>query len=211
MPKRYALTLVAVAILALFIGVWTAILYQTVEAALVGSTATIQQGLTVAGGTVSTLIASLTAASLGFSVADAREKKLQDFLRDNPPQAQTDAQRGRPRIALSRWGFGGQRETGATPSSVGTETAEELTDSAREITKLRPSELTGLTPMTIAAIVTYLAVGIAVLVVWLFYDAIAPEIVGGFALSVVGWLIGSASLVFETRDAASGAEGGVSA
>jgi hypothetical protein len=50
---------------------------------------------------------------------------------------------------------------------------------------------------TYVGILVYLAVGLAVFVTWLVKEQTAPEVVIAFALSLLGWLIGAASVVFK--------------
>jgi len=168
-PRKYALTLIGIVTILLFLGVWAAILIQAVTAAQAGNVATIQDGLTVAGGTVSTLIASLTAAAIGFSIAEAKvenEEKLKALL-----------------------------------AEPGTRSIVQTADQAVEVSQFKASDLAdGFTPLTIAAILSYLLVGLAVLVVWLALDVLSPAIVSGFALSLIGWLVGAAGIVFEKGD-----------
>jgi hypothetical protein len=50
---------------------------------------------------------------------------------------------------------------------------------------------------TYVGIAVYLLVGFAVFITWLVKEQTAPEIVIAFALSLLGWLIGAASVVFK--------------
>lgn len=50
---------------------------------------------------------------------------------------------------------------------------------------------------TVIAVFAYLAVGIAVLLTWMLRPASAPELVSAFALSLLGWLLGAGSVVFQ--------------
>lgn len=50
---------------------------------------------------------------------------------------------------------------------------------------------------TYVGILVYLLVGLAVFVSWLVKEQTAPEVVIAFALSLLGWLIGAASVVFK--------------
>jgi hypothetical protein len=50
---------------------------------------------------------------------------------------------------------------------------------------------------TYVGILVYLVVGLAVFVTWLVKEQTAPEVVIAFALSLLGWLIGAASVVFK--------------
>lgn len=63
-----------------------------------------------------------------------------------------------------------------------------------------PSEVTAkLSGRIIAAIVVYLAVGLAVLLLWLAKGTASTDLIGAFALSLLGWLIGAAGVVFQTE------------
>lgn len=50
---------------------------------------------------------------------------------------------------------------------------------------------------TYVGIAVYLLVGFAVFITWLVKEQTAPEVVIAFALSLLGWLIGAASVVFK--------------
>jgi len=63
-----------------------------------------------------------------------------------------------------------------------------------------PSEVTArLSGRIIAAIVVYLAVGLLVLLLWLAKGTASTDLIGAFALSLLGWLIGAAGVVFQTE------------
>jgi hypothetical protein len=63
-----------------------------------------------------------------------------------------------------------------------------------------PSEVTSrLSGRIIAAVVVYLAMGLLVLLLWLAKGAAATDLIGAFALSLLGWLIGAAGVVFQTE------------
>jgi hypothetical protein len=67
-------------------------------------------------------------------------------------------------------------------------------------TAFNPAEVTArLSGRIIAAIVVYLAVGLLVLLVWLAKGTASTDLVGAFALSLLGWLIGAAGVVFQTE------------
>lgn len=55
---------------------------------------------------------------------------------------------------------------------------------------------TRLSGATYAAIFAYLAVGLAVFITWLVKQSVAPEVLTAFALSLLGWLIGAAGVIF---------------
>ena len=83
-----------------------------------------------------------------------------------------------------------QREPGR-PSGPGT-TASTVA--------FNPSEVTArLSGRIVAAIVVYLAVGLAVLLLWLAKGTASTDLIGAFALSLLGWLIGAAGVVFQTE------------
>lgn len=63
-----------------------------------------------------------------------------------------------------------------------------------------PSDVTArLSGRIIAAIVVYLAVGLLVLLLWLAKGTASTDLIGAFALSLLGWLIGAAGVVFQTE------------
>lgn len=65
-----------------------------------------------------------------------------------------------------------------------------------------PSEVTArLSGRIIAAIVVYLTVGMLVLLLWLAKGTASTDLIGAFALSLLGWLIGAAGVVFQTEKA----------
>ena len=65
---------------------------------------------------------------------------------------------------------------------------------------INPSDVTArLSGRIIAAIIVYLAVGLAVLLLWLAKGTASTDLIGAFALSLLGWLIGAAGVVFQTE------------
>lgn len=63
-----------------------------------------------------------------------------------------------------------------------------------------PAEVTArLSGRIIAAIVVYLAVGLLVLLLWLVKGTASTDLIGAFALSLLGWLVGAAGVVFQTE------------
>ncbi|MCU1518211.1 MAG: hypothetical protein JWQ75_2932 [Pseudarthrobacter sp.] len=63
-----------------------------------------------------------------------------------------------------------------------------------------PGEVTArLSGRIIAAVVVYLAMGLLVLLLWLVKGTAATDLIGAFALSLLGWLIGAAGVVFQTE------------
>jgi hypothetical protein len=72
----------------------------------------------------------------------------------------------------------------------------------RNNTLFNPSEVTArLSGRIVAAIVVYLAVGLLVLLLWLAKGTASTDLIGAFALSLLGWLIGAAGVVFQTEKA----------
>lgn len=51
----------------------------------------------------------------------------------------------------------------------------------------------------VAAVMVYLAIGLLVLLLWLFKGTASTDLIGAFALSLMGWLIGAAGVVFQTE------------
>jgi hypothetical protein len=71
---------------------------------------------------------------------------------------------------------------------------------AAGVLAFNPSGITGrLSGRIVAAIVVYLAVGLAVLLLWLAKGTASTDLIGAFALSLLGWLIGAAGVVFQTE------------
>lgn len=67
-------------------------------------------------------------------------------------------------------------------------------------TAVNPSDVTArLSGRIIAAIIVYLAMGLAVLLLWLAKGTASTDLIGAFALSLLGWLIGAAGVVFQTE------------
>lgn len=65
---------------------------------------------------------------------------------------------------------------------------------------IRPSEVAmKLSGRAIFAIMVYMTMGMLVLVVWLFKGQASTDLIGAFALSLLGWLIGAAGVVFQTE------------
>lgn len=54
----------------------------------------------------------------------------------------------------------------------------------------------------VAAIMVYMAVGLLVLIIWLVKGPASTDLIGAFALSLLGWLVGAAGVVFQTEKAA---------
>lgn len=51
----------------------------------------------------------------------------------------------------------------------------------------------------VAAIMVYMAMGLLVLIVWLVKGPASTDLIGAFALSLLGWLVGAAGVVFQTE------------
>ncbi len=45
----------------------------------------------------------------------------------------------------------------------------------------------------------YMAVGLLVLIIWLVKGSASTDLIGAFALSLLGWLVGAAGVVFQTE------------
>ena len=58
---------------------------------------------------------------------------------------------------------------------------------------------TKLSGRVIAALLVYLAIGLLVLGVWLVKGTASTDLVGAFSLSLLGWIIGAAGVVFQTE------------
>lgn len=69
---------------------------------------------------------------------------------------------------------------------------------------LNPSEVSArLSGRIVAAIIVYMAVGLLVLLLWLAKGTASTDLIGAFALSLLGWLIGAAGVVFQTEKTSS--------
>ncbi|MDR7082627.1 uncharacterized membrane protein YqaE (UPF0057 family) [Arthrobacter ginsengisoli] len=51
----------------------------------------------------------------------------------------------------------------------------------------------------IAALMVYLVIGLLVLGVWLVKGTASTDLIGAFSLSLLGWIIGAAGVVFQTE------------
>lgn len=58
---------------------------------------------------------------------------------------------------------------------------------------------TKLSGRVIAALMVYLVVGLLVLGVWLAKGTASTDLIGAFSLSLLGWIIGAAGVVFQTE------------
>jgi hypothetical protein len=54
--------------------------------------------------------------------------------------------------------------------------------------------------LLVAGVATYAIVGVFVLAVWVFNSTVAPDMIGAFALGVLGWLSGAFTAVFRTEN-----------
>ena len=54
--------------------------------------------------------------------------------------------------------------------------------------------------LLVAGVATYAIVGVFVLAVWVFNSTVAPDMIGAFALGVLGWLAGAFTAVFRTEN-----------
>lgn len=82
------------------------------------------------------------------------------------------------------------------------ETRRGLTDGNTDAATagFNPAEVTArLSGRIVAAVVVYLAVGLLVLLLWLVKGTASTDLIGAFALSLLGWLIGAAGVVFQTE------------
>ncbi|WP_394551602.1 hypothetical protein ACDF64_12095 [Agromyces sp. MMS24-JH15] len=157
------------AILGLFLLVWAVILGASIGAAMNGETADIANEYVVAAGALGTLLASLTSAAIGSTIAVVKTEQS-----------------------------GKQRESFAAAVEWTKDDDEASAAPIFEPQGFRISDVSErLGGRVKAAIAVYLLVGISVLVVWLFIDDLSPGVVSSFALSLVGWLVGAASIVFE--------------
>jgi hypothetical protein len=106
-----------------------------------------------------------------------------------------------PRLALSSALV---LAAGVLATTIGTQTAAALGFAVAEVASsggtgaVSAQAVAQKLPLwTYVGILVYLLVGLAVFVTWLVKEQTAPEIVIAFALSLLGWLIGAASVVFK--------------
>ena len=146
--KKHILNLIALAVLASYVGVWWYIMREVVsfKATTAHPTVDIPTGIVQVAGLLGTTIATITASALGFNIAEVAK---------------------------------------ATPATPVTAAAI-----AKKMT----------TP-TLLAIVVYIGVSVAVFFTWVANEQVAPEVLSVYALSSIGWLVGSASVAFKTTDA----------
>ena len=98
---------------------------------------------------------------------------------------------------------------GFLASAVGAATAAVLgieiqrVDKRKEFSGSRLSSLTGRVTeaamtswILMAGILLYAAVGVLILLVWIFNSEKSPDMIGAFALGVLGWLAGAFAAVF---------------
>lgn len=67
-------------------------------------------------------------------------------------------------------------------------------------TALNTGEITArLSGRIVAAVMVYLVIGLLVLAVWLAKGTASTDLVNAFSLSILGWIIGAAGVVFQTE------------
>lgn len=106
-----------------------------------------------------------------------------------------------PRLALSSALV---LAAGVLATTIGTQTAAALGFAVAEVASsggtaaVSAQAVAQKLPLwTYVGILVYLLVGLAVFITWLVKEQTAPEVVIAFALSLLGWLIGAASVVFQ--------------
>jgi membrane protease YdiL (CAAX protease family) len=106
-----------------------------------------------------------------------------------------------PRLALSSALV---LAAGVLATTIGTQTAAALGFAVAEVANsggtgaVSAQAVAQKLPLwTYVGIAVYLLVGFAVFLTWLLKEQTAPELVIAFALSLLGWLIGAASVVFK--------------
>ncbi len=71
---------------------------------------------------------------------------------------------------------------------------------AEKPTALNTADVTArLSGRIVAAVLVYLVVGLLILAVWLVKGAASTDLVNAFSLSILGWIIGAAGVVFQTE------------
>ncbi|MFJ4209728.1 hypothetical protein ACIPY2_14845 [Paenarthrobacter sp. NPDC089675] len=90
-----------------------------------------------------------------------------------------------------------------TASALGFTISEVKRDNAQSgdsSSLVSPAQVaTRLSGRVIFAIMVYMTMGMLVLVIWLFKGQASTDLIGAFALSLLGWLVGAAGVVFQTE------------
>jgi hypothetical protein len=142
--KENIFTLIAFAVLSIFVGVWWFIMKEV--AGFNGTEADpvvdLPDGVVQLAGLLGVTIATITASALGFTISEVKNDENIQFSAKN----------------------------------VGAE----------------------LTTPTLLAILVYIGVAVAVFFTWIANEEVSPDVLSVFALSSIGWLVGSASVAFKT-------------
>lgn len=105
-------------------------------------------------------------------------------------------------IAAPVLGSGLVLAAGLLSTTLGTQTASSLGFAVSQVRHETRGNFTAqtvakrLSGASYAAIFAYLGVGLAVFITWLVKQSVAPEVLTAFALSLLGWLIGAAGVIF---------------
>ncbi|QAY74369.1 hypothetical protein ET445_14560 [Agromyces protaetiae] len=196
---------IAIVTVGLFVAIWIWILI------LAANRQEITGEFVVAAGAVSTLLASITSAAIGSKIADVKNDQSDPDLVDGAAameQVRAIVTRHDQAMAEVRSVDGQAAPTGTDAAARQQRAADQAHQAEHELAALvSPSSPTvsltevahNLNWRVIVAIVFYVLVGLAVLVVWLVLDWTedSPDIVTTFALSIVGWFVGAAGIVFE--------------
>ncbi|BCW49804.1 hypothetical protein J2Y41_000062 [Arthrobacter sp. 1088] len=91
-----------------------------------------------------------------------------------------------------------------TASALGftiSEVKRDQAEAGQSSTLVSPTEVANrLSGRVIFAIMVYMTMGMLVLVLWLFKGQASTDLIGAFALSLLGWLVGAAGVVFQTEN-----------
>ncbi len=186
--RRQMFNIIAGVFLTFFVAVWATVLIR------VGSwiptvdliAPPLNGALVTAAGVLATSLSSLTASALGFTISEVRREQ------EGSPPPVPPAPPGRPDHLAppappSR---PGQLAPPAPPSRPGQPRGS-----------VNPVDvMMRLSGRVVVAIVVYLTVGTIVLIMWLFKGQASTDLVGAFALSILGWLVGAAGAVFQTEN-----------
>ncbi|MCA4135074.1 hypothetical protein [Arthrobacter sp. M4] len=174
--RRQMFNIIAGVFLTFFVAVWATVLIR------VGSwiptvdliAPPLNGALVTAAGVLATSLSSLTASALGFTISEVRREQ------EGSPPPVPPAPPGRPDHLAPP----------APPSRPGQPRGS-----------VNPVDvMMRLSGRVVVAIVVYLTVGTIVLIMWLFKGQASTDLVGAFALSILGWLVGAAGAVFQTEN-----------
>ncbi|HKU29357.1 hypothetical protein [Arthrobacter sp. NyZ413] len=183
--RRQLFNVIAAVFLLLFVAVWIAVLFRVLTWIPEGDATapSLNGALVTAAGVLATSLSSLTASALGFTISEVRRDRAAE---PGPTQAA-----GAPTAGAQTSGSPTPR-----PQAAGAQAPGPLAPGEASY----PSEVAErLSGRIIAAIMVYMVIGLLVLVIWLFKGTASTDLIGAFALSLLGWLVGAAGVVFQSE------------